>query len=291
MGYLSRCWTKIRSKAKTGAYAGELNESPHRLFRLPGPFTPALFEAALWIAAEHDTSVQPALILHDLGALQQQVSLGMPLLPADELGQPLLRRMNDLGFAQDDHTPLRPAAALLDKVLQRKRGQPLAMGLIALEMARRLDIPLVGVNFPGHFLLRVPGADHLLDPCGGRRLYPNDCRELLARQYGAKLKLQADHLLTAEPRAILQRLSRNLRQLYLANDEPLAALVDAERVLELGNASASDYLARASLYQRLDCPSAERFDLEHALLLSDDPIQRLRLTERLGHLPPNSVVH
>ena len=252
---------------------------------------PALFEAALWIAAEHDASVQPALILHDLGALQQQVSLGMPLLPADELGQPLLRRMNDLGFAQDDHTPLRPAAALLDKVMQRKRGQPLAMGLIALEMARRLDIPLVGVNFPGHFLLRVPGADHLLDPCGGRRLYPNDCRELLARQYGAKLKLQADHLLTAEPRAILQRLSRNLRQLYLANDEPLAALVDAERVLELGNASASDYLARASLYQRLDCPSAERFDLEHALLLSDDPIQRLRLTERLGHLPPNSVVH
>jgi len=165
------------------------------------------------------------------------------------------------------------------------------MGLIALEMARRLDIPMVGVNFPGHFLLRVPGADHLLDPCGGRRLYPNDCRELLARQYGEKLKLQADHLLTAEPRAILQRLSRNLRQLYLANDEPLAALVDAERVLELGNASASDYLARASLYQRLDCPSAERFDLEHALMLSDDPIQRLRLTERLGHLPPNSVMH
>ena len=143
----------------------------------------------------------------------------------------------------------------------------------------------------GHFLLRVPGADHLLDPCGGRRLYPNDCRELLQRQYGPDLKLQADHLRTASPRSILQRLSRNLRQLYLSNDDPLAALVDAERVLELGHASAADYLARASLYQRLDCPSAERFDLEHALLLSEDPIQRLRLTERLGHLPPNSVVH
>ncbi|WP_439863138.1 SirB1 family protein [Pseudomonas antarctica] len=252
---------------------------------------PALFEAALWIAAEHDASVQPLLILQDLVVLQQQVSVGMPMLPADELGQPLLRRLTDLGFAQDDFTPLRPAAALLDKVLQRKRGQPLVMGLIALEMARRLNIPMVGVNFPGHFLLRVPGNDHLLDPCGGRRLYPNDCRELLHRQYGPNLKLHADHLLTAEPRAILQRLSRNLRQLHLANDAPLAALIDAERVLELGNGSAADYLARASLYQRLDCPSAERFDLEHALLLSEDPIQRLRLTERLGHLPPNSVVH
>ncbi|WLH69473.1 SirB1 family protein [Pseudomonas sp. FP2309] len=252
---------------------------------------PALFEAALWIAAEHDATVQPLEILQNLSALQQRVSVSMPMLPADELGQPLLRCMNDQGFAQDDFTPLRPAAALLDKVLQRKRGQPLALGLIAMELARRLDIPMVGVNFPGHFLLRVPGADHLLDPCGGRRLYPSDCRELLQRQYGPNLKLQADHLLTAEPRSILQRLSRNLRQLHLSNDNPLAALIDAERVLELGHANAADYLARASLYQRLDCPNAERFDLEHALLLSEDPIQRLRLAERLGHLPPNSVVH
>ncbi|MFO2462396.1 hypothetical protein OOJ96_00625 [Pseudomonas sp. 15FMM2] len=252
---------------------------------------PALFEAALWMAAEHDPSVEPRAILADFTLLQQQVSLDMPMLAPQELGQPLLRRMNDLGFAQDDFTPLRPAAALLDKVLQRRRGQPLALGLIALELARRLNIPMVGVNFPGHFLLRVNGTDYLLDPCGGRRLYPNDCRELLQRQYGPNLELQADHLHTAEPRLILQRLSRNLRQLHLSNDNHLAALVDAERVLELGNASAADYLARASLYKHLDCPNAERFDLEHALMLSEDPVQRLRLTERLGHLPPNSVVH
>ena len=252
---------------------------------------PALFEAALWIAAEHDATVQPLLILQELALLQQQVSVGMPMLPADELGQPLLRRLNDLGFAQDDFTPLRPAAALLDKVLQRRRGQPLALGLIALELARRLGIPMAGVNFPGHFLLRVSGADHLLDPCGGRRLYPNDCRELLQRQYGPNLKLQAEHLRSAEPRLILQRLSRNLRQLHVANDNHLAALIDAERVLELGDANAADYLARASLYKHLDCPNAERFDLEHALLLSEDPVQRLRLTERLGHLPPGAVVH
>ncbi|SDB03039.1 SirB1 family protein [Pseudomonas sp. NFACC13-1] len=252
---------------------------------------PALFEAALWIAAEHDRDVDVPTLLKDFKELQQRVSHGLPMLPVSELGQPLLRRLNDLGFAQDDFTPLRPHAALLDQVLARKRGQPLALGLIALELARGLEIPMVGVNFPGHFLLKVPGADHLLDPCGGRRLYPNDCRELLQRQYGANMPLKAEHLVNAEPMQMLQRLSRNLRQLHLANDDYIAALIDAERVLELGNASAADYLARASLYQRLDCPNAERFDLEHALMLSDDPIQRIRLTERLGHLPPNSVVH
>lgn len=252
---------------------------------------PALFEAALWMAIEHDKDVDPQVVLAKFKDLQQRVSCGLPMLPVSELAQPLLRRLNDLGFAQDDFTPLRPQVALLDKVLERRRGQPLALGLIALELARGLEIPLVGVNFPGHFLLRVPGADHVLDPCGGRRLYPNDCRELLQRQYGPNMKLSAEHLMTAEPVQMLQRLSRNLRQLHLSHDDYIGALIDAERVLEMGNASVADYLARASLYQRLDCPNAERFDLEHALLLSDDPIQRIRLTERLGHLPPNSIVH
>ena len=85
---------------------------------------PALFEAALWIAAEHDASVQPALILHDLGALQQQVSLGMPLLPADELGQPLLRRMNDLGFAQDDIRRCAPPPRCWTKCCNANAGNP-----------------------------------------------------------------------------------------------------------------------------------------------------------------------
>ena len=195
---------------------------------------PALFEAALWICAEHDSEVNPEAVLANVRELQQRVSGNLPMLPVSELAQPLLRSMNDLGFAQDDATPLRPHAALIDKVLERRRGQPLALGLIALELARGLEIPLVGVNFPGHFLLRAPGADHLLDPCGGRRLYPNDCRELLQRQYGPNMKLSADHLVTADPVHMLQRLSRNLRQLHLSHDDFIGALIDAERVLELG---------------------------------------------------------
>ena len=141
------------------------------------------------------------------------------------------------------------------------------------------------MNFPGHFLLRVPGADHLLDPCGGRRLYPADCRELLARQFGPHMPLSAEHMHSAAPMQMLQRLSRNLRHLHSSNENDLAALIDAERVMQLGPVLASDYLARATLYQHLDCPQAERYDLEHALLLTDDPIQRLKLSERLGQLP------
>jgi regulator of sirC expression with transglutaminase-like and TPR domain len=150
---------------------------------------------------------------------------------------------------------------------------------------------LQGVNFPGHFLLRVPGADHLLDPCGGRRLYTKDCRELLIRHQGATAELNAGHLQSSDARGMLQRLSRNLRQLHLLNEDFLAALKDAERVLQLGTPTLGDHLARAELYQRLECPQAERFDVQHALLLCEDPGQRILLNARLRELSQVPALH
>ena len=252
---------------------------------------PALFEAALWIAAEHDEQLQPANLLADLHALQLQVSAGLPALPARELAQPLLRRLAELDYQEDDESVTRPRHALLHEVLRRRRGQPLSLALIALELARRLDIPLQGVNFPGHFMLRVPGADHLLDPCGGRRLYTRDCSEQLYRQQGAGVELSAVHLQTADAAAMLQRLSRNLRQLHLQHDDPMAALKDAERVLQLGSPNLADHLARADVYQQLDCPQGERYDLERALLFCEEEGLRLQLSQRLRNLQRAPAVH
>lgn len=252
---------------------------------------PALFEAALWIAAEHQPTLHPADSLKRLTGLQQQVAQGLPNLPARELAQPLLRRLNELDFHEDDEHPLRPRAALLDQLLLRRRGQPLSLALLALELARRLEIPLQGVNFPGHFLLRVPGADHLLDPCSGRRLYTRECRDLLQRQLGLQAELSAEYLQTCDARSMLQRLSRNLRQLHQLADQPLAALRDAERVLLLGTPTLHDHLARAEIYRLLDCPQGERFDLERALLLCDDAAHGLQLGHRLRLLVAKPALH
>lgn len=252
---------------------------------------PSTFDAALWISVEHDAQFDPQESRELLAQYTRRISAALPLLPSAELAQPLLRYMAGMGFQQDDVAQPKPQVALLHKVIDRRRGQPLGIALVALEIARRLEIPLEGVNFPGHFLLRVPGADHALDPCDGRRLYPADCRQLLLRQFGPDMALKADHMKTATPQAMLQRLSRNLRHLHQINDDLLASLKDADRVLELGPANISDYLARASLYQNLECPQGERFDLEHAMLLSDDPVQRLRLEQRLKTLPSVSALH
>lgn len=252
---------------------------------------PALFEAALWIAAEHEPHQPPAQAQRLLDTLLHQVAVALPSTSDAERAQALLRRLSELGFAEDDALPLQPRAALLPHALQRRHGQPLSLALIALELARLHGIALVGVNFPGRFLLRVPGADHLLDPATGRRIYTRDCRDLLVRQLGAQAELSAAHLKTASAADMLQRLSRNLRQLHLGVGEPLAALKDAQRVLELGPPTASDHLARADLYHTLDCPQAERYDLERAMLLSDDSAEQLRLARRLADIsvPPKAL--
>ena len=52
---------------------------------------PALFEAALWIAVEHDPQVDPAQVMKAVMALQHEVSNSLPMLPLHELAQPLLR--------------------------------------------------------------------------------------------------------------------------------------------------------------------------------------------------------
>jgi regulator of sirC expression with transglutaminase-like and TPR domain len=252
---------------------------------------PSVFEAGLWISVEHDPECVPEQTLSEIDDLTRKISGALPMLPAQELAQPLLRQLAILGFQQDDVAHPKPHCALLHKIVQRRRGQPLGLAMVSLEISRRLGIPLEGVNFPGHFLLRVPGADHLLDACGGRRLYPRDCRDLLIRQFGPDMQLNAEHMRTATPPAMLQRLSRNLRHLHQINDDLLASLKDASRVLELGPGNVSDHLARASLYQTLECPQAERFDLEHALLLTDDPVQKLRLTQRLQSLPSSRAIH
>lgn len=250
--------------------------------------TDALFEAALWIAAEHDPNLQPERALAMLDRLCRRIAASPPEQAGDDRAQSLLRLLNALEFHEDASGP---DSLLAHRLLQHRRGQPLMLGLLALELARRLGIPLRGINFPGRFLLRVPGADHLLDPAGGRRLYLRDCRELLERRYRGQIQLNSTHLQPCSPTELLQRISRGLRFQHRKAGQLLAALKDADRVLQLGVPTVADHLARADLYQRLECPPGERYDLQHALLLCEDPGERLRLTERLRETAPPAVMH
>lgn len=110
-----------------------------------------------------------------------------------------------------------PRNSYLNEVLDRRLGIPITLAIVMIEVGRRLGVPLEGVNFPGHFLVRH-GAQRelLLDPFdGGVVLTQMECAAMLHRATEGQIPFQVDLLRPATPIQILQRMLNNLRNLYL----------------------------------------------------------------------------
>lgn len=113
-------------------------------------------------------------------------------------------------FKGDTDTYFDPTNAFLHTVLERRRGMPLTIAMIALFIARRLEIPLFGVNMPIHFLLMYveQGKRRYIDPFDrGEVLSLHQCAVFLKRN---GILMRPEHMAPARPAEILVRLLRNL---------------------------------------------------------------------------------
>jgi regulator of sirC expression with transglutaminase-like and TPR domain len=153
-----------------------------------------------------------------LDAMADQVSAEQPVVRDAaielELLTDVLARQNALAGIVIERAD--PWDALLHGVTLRQRGLPLALSMTWLLVARRAGIPLVGVNMPGHFLVRH-GRGAVVDPFhGGRVVQPQQLRELLARAGYPPLDVT---LLDATDRDMLVRTLRNLLQIAARRGE------------------------------------------------------------------------
>jgi regulator of sirC expression with transglutaminase-like and TPR domain len=111
--------------------------------------------------------------------------------------------------------------SLLNVVLQRGLGIPISLALVYMEVAKRANVDVQGVGFPGHFLMRgpdeAPGARALiLDPFdAGRELGELDCRALLAKSHGEDAEYSSDLLKPCTQRQMLARMLNNLKRTYV----------------------------------------------------------------------------
>lgn len=122
----------------------------------------------------------------------------------------------DLGLRGNAAEFYDPRNSFLDQVLERRLGIPITLAVVCMELGRRVGVPLVGVGFPGHFLLRHARHPHLLlDPFdAGRFLTLDDCAELLARESGGTVPFHPRLLRPLGNRQILLRMLCNLRGIY-----------------------------------------------------------------------------
>ena len=116
-----------------------------------------------------------------------------------------------------------PRNSFLNQVLDRRTGIPISLALMYLEIARRAGVHVVGVNFPGHFLLRCPsrhGLQHAEDLIidafhGGALLSEDACKTLLRRHAGKEAIFDVQLLARATKPQILVRMLVNLKRVYV----------------------------------------------------------------------------
>jgi regulator of sirC expression with transglutaminase-like and TPR domain len=244
--------------------------------------------AALWIAAEEYPSLDPQVALSHLDALAAAARpcLGEASHDAERAERLLHFLHTEQGFVGNEKSYDDPCNSFLNVVIERRTGIPITLSLVLVEVARRAGLPLRGVSFPGHFLVKLEGPElRVLDPFHGRILELSDCRARLHAAFGLDATLRPElHLRAATPREILVRMLTNLKHLYLRARDFGRTLACCERILLLHPDAPLELRDRGLVYERLECFAAAAKDLERFLQLSPDDESAPAIRERLHTL-------
>lgn len=202
-----------------------------------------LLEAAAAIAQHARPTLDTQAVLAEMDALGHRLRQRLaPDAGALQRLQVLNRYFfQELGFAGNVNHYDDPANSDLSHVLARRKGIPITLAVLYLELAAHAGLAANGVSFPGHFLvkLQLPKGEVVIDPFSGRSLSRDELESRL-QPLRRRMALSADDepplglfLRAAAPRDTLARMLRNLKAIYQAGrDLPLLLSVQ-ERLVAL----------------------------------------------------------
>ncbi|MBO6656676.1 MAG: transglutaminase family protein [Pseudomonadales bacterium] len=176
-----------------------------------------LDEAALLIAAEAEEDID---VDHYLGELDKlAIAFKQDQRFKTDFGVPIPTLLtyihSELGFSGNINEYYDPANSYLNRVIDYRTGIPISLALIHIAIGNRLHIPVGGISFPGHFLVRYGGHNSaIVDPFSGRELSKADCQTLLRQIAGPKATLRDEYFNPASPRDVLIRMLDNLKQIF-----------------------------------------------------------------------------
>lgn len=225
-----------------------------------------LAAACLMIAQDAYPSLEVGHYLGEIERLALRLRARMPQTAgADERIVALNEFLFDeLGYRGNADEYYDPRNSYLNEVIDRRTGIPITLSILYMELGRRVGLPLEGVSFPGHFLVRVRvrGGMLVLDPfAGGVPQSEADLRSRLARvipegaaSEGTVAELPLDQFLEpASNRQILTRVLRNLKEIYREADRPQRLLEVLNRMLILSPEASTELRERGYVYERLEC--------------------------------------
>ena len=192
------------------------------------------------------------------------------------------------GYAGDSETYDDLSNANLLKVIERRRGLPVALGILWLHAAEAAGWEAHGVDFPGHFLIALAGRGQVVVDVfgGGKALEARDLRALLKTFAGETAELGRDTLAPMTKRAVLLRLQNNIKVRRLRDGDLSGAVACTEDMLRISPEAAPLWREAGLMHQRLGHITGAILSLERFLELSPDGPQATRvrgLLEELRH--------
>jgi len=254
----------------------------------------ALLEAAVSIAQDEYPELDVQAVLSEIDALAAKLKAR---LPADAAPVQRLRLLNryfyrELGFAGNVNDYYDRRNSFINDVLRLRRGIPLTLALLYIELAGQLGLTARGVPFPGHFLvkLRMPQGEVVLDPFNGRSLSREELDERLApyrRRQGLVGEFEAPlglFLQAAQPRDVLVRMLRNLKEIHRSGRDGERWLAVQQRLVILLPQNWDERRDRALAAVEAGHVDAAIADLEAYLAARPDADDAPAMSERLGEL-------
>ncbi len=246
-----------------------------------------LERAALYYAQEEYPELDVEAYLD---ALETMAAAVEKRLPTEFYPLKIIQTINrylydDLGFAGNTTDYYDPRNSFLNEVIDRRTGIPITLSLVYLAIARRVGLPMVGINMPGHFLIRpdLEDVEICVDPFHrGDILFPQDCEDRLAQVYGHPVALKPSFLQAVTARQYLMRMLTNLKVTYIDRGKFDKALAVVDRLLLLVPNAPLELRDRGILYYRLDRPVEAQHDLEAYLALSPTAAEAPAIRELLA---------
>jgi regulator of sirC expression with transglutaminase-like and TPR domain len=183
-----------------------------------------LLEAAISLAQDDDPGLDVQGVLAQVDSLAQRLKTRVPADAAPLHRLRLLNHyfFNELGFAGNVNNYYDPRNSLVPDVLASRRGIPITLALLYLELAGHAGVQAQAVSFPGHFLIKVhlPKGEAIIDPFNGQSLSRDRLEERLLPFRQQQGLLGDDevplglYLQPATCRDVIARMLRNLKEIH-----------------------------------------------------------------------------
>ena len=251
-------------------------------------------EAAIAIGHDEEPSLDVQGVLSQIDTLAVRLK---QRIPADAGAMQRLRYLNryffqELGFAGNVNDYYDPHNSYVHRVLATRRGIPITLALLYIEIAQQIGLDARPVSFPGHFLikLKMPRGEVVIDPFTGQslsrealdeRLAPYRLRQGLVGEFDAPLGL---FLQAASSRDVLARMLRNLKEIHRSAERWPQLLAVQQRLVLLLPEAWEERRDRALVLAELGDHEAAVDDLQAYLVHRPQADDARALTDRLAEL-------